>query len=59
MKELCLICKKDMYIGEAYKISASYSGLRVGYVHIKCLNEKLSKVPNEGKSNDRFPNREG
>jgi hypothetical protein len=47
MKELCLICKKNMYIGEAYKILTSYSGLCVGYVHIKCLNEKLPKVSKE------------
>ncbi len=44
MKELCLICKKSMYIGEAYKISSAYNGSLVGYVHIKCLNEKLPKV---------------
>ena len=44
MKELCLICKKSMYIGEAYKISSAYSDSLVGYVHIKCLDEKLPKV---------------
>ena len=44
MAELCLICRKTMYVGEAYKISSAYNGSLVGYVHIKCLDEKLPKV---------------
>ena len=44
MAELCLICRKRMYVGEAYKISSAYNGSLVGYVHIKCLDEKLPKV---------------
>ena len=44
MAELCLICGKRMYIGEAYRISSTYDGSLVGYVHRKCLDEKLPKV---------------
>ena len=42
MAELCLICKKRMYVGEAYKISSGYDDTFIGYVHRKCI--KLPKV---------------
>ena len=44
MAELCLICRKKMYIGEAYKISSTYEDSLVGYVHRSCFDEKYPKV---------------
>jgi hypothetical protein len=44
MAELCLICGKRMYIGEAYRISTVHDGSLVGYVHRTCLDEKFPKV---------------
>ena len=44
MAELCLICKKRMYVGDAYKISSTYDGSLVGYVHRVCMDEKFPKV---------------
>ena len=44
MTELCLICRKKMYIDEAYKISSTYEDSLVGYVHRSCFVEKQPKV---------------
>ena len=35
--ELCLICKKRMYVGEEYQVYSPSKTL-VGHVHKKCLN---------------------
>ena len=43
MAELCLFCKKRMYVGEAYKISSGYDDTFIGYTHRKCVEEKVSK----------------
>ena len=48
MAELCLICKKRMYVGEAYKISSGYDDSFIGYVHRACMDEKLPKEMKEG-----------
>ena len=42
MVELCLICRKRMWVGEEFRISAS--GITVGYVHKRCLYRKQPKV---------------
>ena len=47
MAELCLICKKRMHVGDAYKISAGYDDSFIGYTHRKCLDEKLPIVSKE------------
>ena len=48
MAELCMICKKKMYIGEAYRVSSTYEGVLIGYVHRTCLDNKIPKVSKEG-----------
>ena len=47
MAELCMICKKKMYVGEAYRLSSAYDGTLIGYVHRNCLDKKLPKVLKE------------
>ncbi len=48
MTELCLICRKRMYIGKSYRITSDYNNyLIIGYVHRKCLDEKLPKAKKE------------
>ena len=44
MAELCLICRKRMWVGEAYKITTSYNDSFVGYMHRTCFNKKQPKV---------------
>ena len=44
MVELCLICRKRMWVGEAYKITTSYNDSFVGYMHRSCLEKKQPKV---------------
>ena len=44
MAELCLICRKRMWVGEAYKITTSYNDSFVGYMHRSCFNKKQPKV---------------
>ena len=48
MAELCMICKKKMYIGEALRVSSTYEGILIGYVHRTCLDNKIPKVSKEG-----------
>ena len=43
MAELCLICRKRMWVGEEYKISTTYENL-VGYVHRTCFDKKKPMV---------------
>ena len=44
MAELCLICRKRMWVGEAYEIKTTYENSLVGYVHITCFDKKRPKV---------------
>ena len=44
MAELCLICRKRMWVGEAYKITTSYNDSFVGYVDRTCFEKKKPKV---------------
>ena len=44
MAELCMICRKRIWIGEEYKISTSYKNFLVGYVHKTCFEKKKPKV---------------
>ena len=47
MAELCMICKKKMYIGEAYRVSTAYEDVLIGFVHRTCLDDKIPKVSKE------------
>jgi hypothetical protein len=44
MAELCLICRKRMWVGETYRISTTYDNSLVGYVHQTCFNKKKPMV---------------
>ena len=43
MAELCLICRKRMWVGEACEIKTTY-GNSLGYVHRTCFDKKRPKV---------------
>ena len=44
----CMVCGKKMYIGEAYRVSSTYEGFLIGYVHRSCLRNKTPKESEVG-----------